>query len=264
MRIHRKYLILNVVVALFATSLGAAPLLPTHSAHAMVVSVHELASRAGVEMMQEGGNAVDAAVATGFALAVVSSASRKPGRRWISSSSDSDGRPFHRFPRESSLGSNRDMYLDAKGNVIENLSLVGLQSRRRARISRRPRYAEKKYGKLSIENVMAPAIGSREWVCSGIGRRPDLQEDEDLAKFPDSRRIFQRDGNFYQAGELFSSPSSRVLWSAFRKNPDDFYNGALARELAVTIQKNGGLMTADDLAHTRSRSGARSRQLSRL
>ncbi len=73
--------------------------------------------------------------------------------------------------------------------------------------------------------------------------------DPDLAKFPESRRIFQRDGNYYQPGELFKQPELAKTLERIAENPDDFYHGALARELAAAIQKGGGLITADDLAH---------------
>ena len=73
--------------------------------------------------------------------------------------------------------------------------------------------------------------------------------DQDLAKFPESKRIFQRDGNFYKPGEIFRQPDLARTLERIAKNPDDFYRGAMARELASAIQKGGGLITTDDLAH---------------
>jgi gamma-glutamyltranspeptidase / glutathione hydrolase len=250
MRIHCKYLILNIVIALLASNLSAAPLLPTHAPHAMVVSVHELASRAGVEMMQSGGNAVDAAVATGFALAVVHpQAGNLGGGGFLLLRTANGESRFIDFREKAPAAATENMYLDAKGNVIENLSLVGYKAVGVPGSVAGLVYAEKTYGKLSIEKVMAPAIKlARDGFALAYEDARDLKEDEDLAKFPDSRRIFQRDGNFYQAGEILKQPELARTLERISKNPDDFYHGALARELAAAIQKNGGLVTAADLA----------------
>jgi gamma-glutamyltranspeptidase / glutathione hydrolase len=95
---------------------------------------------------------------------------------------------------------------------------------------------------------MAPAIRlARDGFPLAYSDARDLQ-DKDLGKFPDSRRIFQRDGNFYQTGEIFKQPELARTLERIAKNPDDFYHGALARELAAAIQKGGGLLTAADLA----------------
>jgi gamma-glutamyltranspeptidase/glutathione hydrolase len=109
-------------------------------------------------------------------------------------------------------------------------------------------YAEKKYGKLTLERVMAPAIKLAEegFALAGEDAR-DLQEDKPLSQFPESRRIFQRDGNFYKAGEVLKQPDLARTLKRIASNPDDFYHGSMARELAATMQKGGGLITAKDL-----------------
>ena len=111
-------------------------------------------------------------------------------------------------------------------------------------------YAEQKYGKLTLKQVMAPAIRlAREGYALSWGEARDLQDDKYLSKFPESRRIFQRDGNYYQPGEIFRQPDLARTLERIAAKPDDFYHGALARELAAAMQKGGGLITADDLAH---------------
>ena len=72
--------------------------------------------------------------------------------------------------------------------------------------------------------------------------------DQYLAKFPESRRVFQRNGDYYKPGEIFRQPDLARTLERIAENPDDFYHGSLARELAAAMQKGGGLITADDLA----------------
>ena len=248
MRAQRNLIIL--FLALVPTLLAAAPLRPVHAPHAIVVSVHELASRAGVEIMQSGGNAVDAAVATGFALAVVHPQAGNLGGGGFLLLRQAGGEVhFIDFREKAPAAATENMYLDAQGNVIKDLSVIGYKSIGVPGSVAGLVYAEKKYGKLSLEKVIAPAIKlAREGFPLAWEDAEDLK-DEDLAKFTESKRIFQRDGNFYKPGETLKQPELARTLERIAKNPDDFYHGAMARELAAAVQKGGGLVTAGDFAH---------------
>jgi len=248
MPIRRKFLTL-VLTATLALPLLAAPLRPTHAPHAIVASVHELASRAGVEIMQAGGNAVDAAVATGFALAVVHpQAGNLGGGGFLLLRTASGETHFIDFREKAPAAATENMYLDPSGNVIPDLSTVGYKSVAVPGSVAGLVYAEKKYGKLTLEKVIAPAIRlARDGFALAYEDAHDLR-DEDLTKFAESKRIFQRDGNFYQPGEMLKQPELARTLERIAKDPDAFYRGTLARELAAAIQKGGGLITAADLA----------------
>ncbi len=254
MRIQRNLLIHCSLCALLAATVAAAPLRPTHAPHAMVASVHELASRAGVEMLRTGGNAVDAAVATGFALAVVHpQAGNLGGGGFLLLRNATGETHFIDFREKAPAAATENMYLDAQGNVIpessKDSSLIGYKSIGVPGSVAGLVYAEKKYGKLSIEKVMAPAIKlARDGFPLAYEDTQDLKKDEYLAQFPESKRIFLRDGNYYQPGELFKQPELARTLERIAKDPDDFYHGAVARELAAAIHKGGGLITAADLA----------------
>jgi gamma-glutamyltranspeptidase/glutathione hydrolase len=249
MRTQHKLLIVCWLLALLTGSLAAAPLRPVHAQHAMVASVHELASRAGVEMMQAGGNAVDAAVATGFALAVVHPQAGNLGGGGFLLLRKANGEVrFIDFREKAPAAATQNMYLDVQGNVIENASLIGYKAIGVPGSVAGLVYAEKKYGKLSLDKVMAPAIRlARDGFPLAWEDAQDLR-DEDLAKFPASKRIFQRDGKYYLPGEILKQPELARTLERIAKNPDDFYHGALARELAAAVAKGGGLIAADDLA----------------
>jgi gamma-glutamyltranspeptidase/glutathione hydrolase len=249
---HRKLLIWLLFAGLLASVPAgwAAAMRPVRAPHAMVASVHELASRAGLEMMQAGGNAVDAAVAIGFALAVVHPQAGNLGGGGFMLLRLAEGSArFIDYREKAPARATADMYLDAQGNVIPNASLVGARAIGVPGSVAGMVYAEKKYGKLPLERVMAPAIRlARDGFPLAWEDAQDLH-DEDLAKFPESRRIFQRDGNYYKAGEVFRQPELAQTLERIEKNPEDFYHGAMAREIAAAIQKGGGLITPEDLAN---------------
>jgi gamma-glutamyltranspeptidase/glutathione hydrolase len=240
-----------LITLLLAASLAiAAPMRPVRAPHAMVVSVHELASRAGVEMMQAGGNAIDAAVATGFALAVVHPQAGNLGGGGFMLIRMADGAThFVDYREKAPAAATANMYLDAQGNVIENLSLVGYKAIGVPGSVAGLAFAQKKYGKLPLERVIAPAIKlARDGYNLAWEDARDL-EDPDLSKYPESRRIFQRNGHNYASGEVLRQPELARTLERIAKNPDDFYHGEIARELASAIQKGGGLITLEDLTN---------------
>jgi gamma-glutamyltranspeptidase / glutathione hydrolase len=251
MRLKRKPLIvLLLAVLLVVTSSAMAATQPVHAPHAIVVSVHELASRAGIEIMAAGGNAIDAAVATGFALAVVHPQAGNLGGGGFMLIRLADGRArFIDYREKAPAAATANMYLDAQGNVIDNASVVGYKAIGVPGSVAGLVYAEKEYGKLTLSQVMAPAIKmAREGYPLAWQDARDLR-DKDLAKFSESRRIFQRNGDYYKQGETFRQPELARTLERIARDPDEFYRGAMAHELAASIQKSGGLITIDDLAH---------------
>jgi len=252
MQFRHKSLILLLMAAVMITGAPfvAASTEPVHAWHGIVVSVHELASRAGVDIMQAGGNAIDAAVATGFALAVVHPPAGNLGGGGFMLVRMGDGKlHFLDYREKAPAAAKADMYLDAQGNVIEGASEYGYKAIGVPGSVAGMVYAEQKYGKLTLKQVMAPAIRlAREGYRLSWDQARDFEDDKYLGRFAESRRIFQRDGNYYQPGEIFRQPDLARTLERIAAKPDDFYHGALARELAAALQKGGGLITADDLS----------------
>ncbi|HXW91000.1 MAG TPA: gamma-glutamyltransferase [Terriglobales bacterium] len=244
----------NLVVLLLLAVAVSIPVRPaTHpvrAAHAMVVSVHELGSGAGVEIMRAGGNAVDAAVATGFALAVVHPVAGNLGGGGFMLIRMADGEVrFVDFREKAPAAATPNMYLDPQGNVIEGASVIGYKAIAVPGSVAGLVYAQKRFGKLRLAQVMAPAIKlAQDGYALSWEETQALEKDKHLGEVPESRRIFQRDGNYYKPGETFQQPELARTLQRIASDPDDFYRGAMARELAASIQKGGGLITADDLA----------------
>ena len=246
----RHKLLILLAMAAAAVMPGFASVDPAPAQHGMVVSAHDLASQAGVEIMRAGGNAVDAAVATGFVLAVVHPAAGNLGGGGFMLVRMADGQThFLDYREKAPAAATRDMFLDAQGNVIEAASEIGYKSIGVPGSVAGMVYAEKKLGKLTLKQVMAPAIRlAREGYALSWVEARDLR-DRHLSEFSESRRIFQRGGNYYQPGEIFRQPDLARTLERIAVKPDDFYHGAMARELAAAMHKGGGLITVDDLAH---------------
>lgn len=229
---------------------GALPDVPPVTAqHAMVVSMQHDASDAGLKMLQAGGNAVDAAVATGFALAVVHPATGNLGGGGFMLLRKANGEThFLDFRERAPLRATADMYLDRDGKIIPEASTVGYLAIGVPGSVAGFVDAEKQFGKLSLRQVMAPAIDLAEKGYVLSAEEAATLHSSLLARFPESRRIFERDGNFYQAGEVFRQPDLARTLRRIEQDPKSFYRGALAAELARAIQKHGGLVTRQDLA----------------
>ncbi|HEX5236497.1 MAG TPA: gamma-glutamyltransferase [Silvibacterium sp.] len=249
----------RLVIVALAFSLWALPATfaqndqPVRAKHAMVVSIHHLATDAGVDVMKEGGNAVDASVATGFALAVVQPATGNLGGGGFmlihfAAGLNAGKNTFVDYRERAPQAATVNMYLDAKGNVIPDASITGYKSIGVPGSVAGMVYAEKKYGRLTLQQVMAPAIRlASQGFALTEGEARELH-DSTLSGFPASKHIFQRDGNFYKSGEVFRQPELAATLRTIAADPDDFYRGRIARKLVEDVQRGGGILTAEDLA----------------
>jgi len=237
------------ILCLWATIPAEAGMRPSHAQKAMVASVHSLATEAGVDIMRQGGNAIDAAVATGFALAVVHPQAGNIGGGGFMLIRMADGKlHFLDYREKAPAAARADMYWDKQGNVIPEMSTVGYRAIGVPGSVAGMVTAEKKWGKAGLQKVMAPAIRLAKEGFPLPWEYAQEFQGRHLAQFPESRRIFQCDGNFYQAGDIFKQPDLARTLERIASNPDDFYHGDLARQMAAAIGKGGGIVTAQDLA----------------
>lgn len=244
-----KLLAIGLIAGLPLPSAWAGGLRPVHAQHAIVVSVHEEGSKAGVAVMRKGGNAVDAAVATGFALAVVHPAAGNLGGGGFMMVRMADGQThFLDYREKAPRAASRDMYLDSKGNVIPDASLIGYKAIGVPGSVAGLVYAQRHWGKLPLKEVMEPAILLAKEGVVLTWEEAQSMRDKGLEKFPVSRRIFQRDGQYYEPGEIFRQPELARTLERIAANPEDFYKGEMAKELADEMRQNGGLITAQDMA----------------
>jgi gamma-glutamyltranspeptidase/glutathione hydrolase len=245
----QHFILLGIVAAFCAPAFAGSAMHPTHGSRAMVVTVQADASNVGVEVLRAGGNAVDAAVAVGFALSVTHPQAGNIGGGGFMLFRRPDGEVhFLDYREKAPAKATADMYLDQNGNVIGTLSTIGYKAIAVPGSVAGMAYAQAHWGKLTLRQVMDPAIRlARDGFVLDYPEAIDLHN-KDLARFPESRRIFQRDGNFYQPGDVFKQPELARTLERIAKNPDDFYHGDLARELAAAMQKGGGLVTTEDLA----------------
>jgi gamma-glutamyltranspeptidase/glutathione hydrolase len=241
----RRFLLILVLLP----SLAWAAVATERAPHAMVASAHALASRAGVAVMQQGGNGFDAAVAVGFALAVVHPQAGNLGGGGFLLARDAAGKEFFLDFRETApAAASRNMYVDRQGKLVAGASTIGFRSVAVPGTVAGLVYAQKHWGKLPLAHDIAPAIElARDGFVLSASDAEDFRDPE-LAKFPQSRRIFQRNGNYYRPGEIFRQPELAHTLERIAGHPDDFYRGKMAQQIAAFVQKSGGILTTADLA----------------
>ena len=223
---------------------------PVYGRKAMVVAQEELATDVGVSILRAGGNAVDAAVAVGFALAVTHPYAGNLGGGGFMLIRMADGRTSFIDFREKAAGrASRDMYLDANRNPT-NESVVGWRSAGVPGTVRGFELAHKKYGRKSWADLVSPAVALADkgfpvsrWQMNSWRRAAPL-----LSQFPESQRTFLNRGAFYEWQETFRQPElARTLERIGRLGARDFYEGETGHLLANAMTKNGGLITLADL-----------------
>jgi gamma-glutamyltranspeptidase/glutathione hydrolase len=228
---------------------------PVRGRHGMVASTNEVASRVGVDIMKRGGNAVDAAIAVAFALAVTHPAAGNLGGGGFMMIRLKDGRTTAIDYREMApAAAHRDVYLDKNGNLIEGEggSLIGYRAAGVPGTVRGMEIALKKYGsgKLTWSQLVEPArrLAANGFTVTHSLARSLKSSDEYLSKYAETKRIYLRNGNFYREGELFRQPELAATFARLQRfGPNEFYEGETARLIVADMKRNNGLMTLDDL-----------------
>src|SRR5256885_8548128 len=221
-------------------------------AHAMVATDEELGSQAGVEILKRGGNAIDAAVAVAFALAVVEPAAGNIGGGGFMLVRLANGKATFLDYREVAPGkATRDMYIKPDGKLDEEASVVGYKAVAVPGTVAGLELANKKFGTMKLAVVMEPAIRLAENgfpVSDKLARELEAER-AGLEKFPISRRIFLNDGKLWKPGDTLRQPElAATLKRIARKGASDFYRGKTARMIVDDMNKAGGLITREDLA----------------
>jgi len=226
---------------------------PVRAAHGMVASDESLASVAGVEILKRGGNAVDAAVATAFALAVVEPAAGNIGGGGFMMVHLANGKTDFFDYREVAPGkATREMYIKADGKLDEQASVIGYRSVAVPGTVAGLALALKTHGTMKLADVMQPAIRLAEegFAVSENLAREFAEERKYLQQFSMSTHIFLNDGKMYRPGDTLRQPELAATLKRIAKNgPDEFYRGETAQMLAQDMAALGGLITLDDLAH---------------
>jgi gamma-glutamyltranspeptidase/glutathione hydrolase len=224
---------------------------PVRARNAMVASTSELASRVGVEVMKRGGNAIDAAVAVGLALAVTwPSAGNLGGGGFMMIRRATGETEVIDYRERAPLAAHRDMYLDEKGNVVEDLSTVGYKAVGVPGTVAGLSLALKRHGKMRWADVIEPArrLAAEGFIVNYHTARSLRGSANLLAKFPDSRRIFLRDGRYYEEGERLVQPELAATLARLKiEGPREFYEGQTARLIAADMKASGGIITERDL-----------------
>ncbi len=257
----------RLAASLLSLALAFAPAAPALAQRAaleartgMVVSAHHLASEAGVEILRKGGNAVDAAVATGLALTVVFpfAGNIGGGGFMVVHLAATDTQPARQlvidYRETAPAAAGRDMYVgpDGKLRTGDGSSTVGWRASGVPGSVAGFALALEKYGsgKVTWAEVCEPArrLAAEGHVVSQFTAQGLRRWEKLLGQFEDSRRIYLKDGAFWQAGERWVQAELGETFARLQQHgPREFYEGETARRIAAAMAKHGGTITLDDL-----------------
>ncbi|HAB4463272.1 TPA_asm: gamma-glutamyltransferase [Salmonella enterica subsp. diarizonae] len=226
---------------------------PVRATQGMVASVDVMATQVGVDILKQGGNAVDAAVAVGYALAVTHPQAGNLGGGGFMLLRTKDGATTAIDFREMApAGATRDMFLDEQGNPDSKKSLTSPLASGTPGTVAGLSLALEKYGSLPLNSVVRPAIKlAQEGFIVNDALADDLKTygSEVLPHHENSKAIFWKDGEPLKKGDkLVQQDLANSLTMIAENGPDAFYKGDIARQIAQQMQQNGGLITTDDLA----------------
>ena len=225
---------------------------PVYGKNGMVASEQGLATQVGLDILKQGGNAIDAAVAVGFALAVVlPNAGNIGGGGFMVLHDDKTGKDVAIDFREiAPAKASRDMYLDNQGNVIDGKSLFTHDASGVPGTVAGMEYALKKWGTMPLSKVLEPAIklADKGFIVSDVLAQTLKEEKSTLGKWSSSKAIFFKNGEPLISGDLLVQKDlAKSLRLIAKQGAKAFYQGEIATKIAKEMQSHGGTMTLEDL-----------------
>ena len=245
------------IVLAFACQLDAASVAPVAAENGMVVTAQHLATKVGVDILRRGGNAIDAAVAVGYALAVVYPAAGNLGGGGFMTIQLADGRKtFLDFREKAPLAATANMFLDASGNVVKDLNTRGHLSVAVPGSVAGMEHAREKYGSMPRAALLAPAIAFAD--KGFVLQQGDIDiyrvAVDELRRDPASAAIFLNNGRaFLPAQRLIQKDLAKTLKHISQRGADGFYKGPVGKAIVASSATGQGIITQQDLDQYRVR-----------
>ena len=250
-RLFSRVMIFNLLFLVSHSTYAIYPA-PVTAKNGLVVSEHALASQVGVDILKKGGNAIDAAVAVGYALAVVNPCCGNIGGGGFMLIHLANGKNiFLNFREKAPLAAKPDMYLDKNGNLIPNKSINGYLAIGVPGTVLGLDEALKRYGSMKREDVMAPAIllADNGFQLSDFDLDIMNEAINDFRQQQNVAAIFLKNNRLYDSGDILIQKNlAHTLKLIAKAGPDAFYKGDIAKEIVAESKKNGGILSEDDFA----------------
>jgi len=246
-----KKVFTSILFFLFASSSLASPDNPIKAKNGMVVSANDLATKVGVVILKNGGNAVDAAVAVGFALSVTYPVAGNIGGGGFMVIHLADGRDITIDYREKApFLSSKDMYLDSAGNYNPKLSQLGETSAGVPGSVAGMIYALEKYGTMKLADVIKSAINLAEdgFPLNESTAASFNRYKKSFEKFESTKKVFTKIDDVFKEGEIFKQPDLAKTLRLIKENGrDGFYKNYVASLIVEQMKKSGGYISYEDL-----------------